>query len=39
MIFGVDGILIKEINKEVNLLESQNPEQSQIDDNQAYAEK
>lgn len=26
MIFGVDGILIKEINKEVDLLESHNPE-------------
>lgn len=25
MIFGVDGILIKEINKEVNLLEGHNP--------------
>jgi hypothetical protein len=26
MIFGVDGILIKEVSREVNLLESQNPE-------------
>ncbi len=28
MIFGVDGILIKEVVREVNLLDSQNPEDS-----------
>lgn len=25
MIFGVDGVLIKEVVREVNLLDSQNP--------------